>query len=1144
MFHFILIGLIFNNYHCRISDGETLDLFRSVFRAVGRGRRPSLPKFDPKAVSRKVFLDLYQLKVEVNASWDMVTGWTRLLLPGLPLLNPRRLMEKITSEFMAADNKETFLESCMNLDIIGPFCTAHNIFRSTITEGFAMSADKSELCNGAIVELVEVYDSVFEILHCLYPDISTQDWKATVHKINTQAKRLRVKSKNKRKLGEFLKQRITYSTTDELEKQDQHGEHSKSGNGSVQCGMLDKENVTLKVKMQKLNDENDKVKLELQCSEEMLSGKKEELSKLESDYTKLKEECEAKNKLVTDLEGKMCILTAELNEQKELAKSGRIKYNAVRRKAKYLSEKEKRIEHKLNKHDSIQELQLKVDKLKRQLERSKRVSADYLAKKRTSVRELTKTKIQCATLEGEILTIKDCETFETRSDDVGHPYSFDVEKCAMELSGELDVPTNKCSKVIQTVAKWVFGKTIKITDLPSTSTVGNMLDRAQCLSKFQVAEGIVDGEMWDLHSDGTTRDGKKFVGTQVILDTGRSLSTGFKPVAVEDSSTLLDNAIVMIEELCDMYDADNREHIFKSILQKMFAVMSDRASVNKAFNEKLSNYRKSELGDETVDIHYLYCNAHFLLGLSNVAESVLKREVKTYEDEVGYSIGRDALSKFRKFSSGESGPARYVRLACDILGPRGDEKNGCRMDWEGYCSKIDKKSSVTSFRMNRFNNFFEGAAALCYHRNDIIDFLTNFKQSLNLKVDSIFHDAQSDELNAFVRALGILYYKVTGPFWKMLNGNINYVDLYKYVQKMLGSFERWSNDPSELLLESCKGLFDDFCVEHDEVSDVLFGNEHKHETVTLNVLKQLMHGFIDVTKRQLNDFLPGGKFSEEASLELRRSMTHCKLTNLISEHEFGDLDYSQYRRRHASLHFHSSIQMVKRNKTISVWLNSKSIQNQNTLLLKAREQGISLRKKHAEQEKHVIEKVTAKLEATHRQKMEKEANHIELKRAIIESVQLYEGPCKSAADVDQLLNRLSGESETKKKEVLKQEIKYLKVVLGVKDSRLIFGKKDSVALAAGLKGVLSATDVADSMEVDLEVERADCNVHAATGAPATGASVRGKKRKASTGETNPNKTFRPGKVWCFYFWQAGGVGGCCLWNRIFHRLRHFRGQSS
>ena len=108
---------------------------------------------------------------------------------------------------------------------------------------------------------------------------------------------------------------------------------------------------------------------------------------------------------------------------------------------------------------------------------------------------------------------------------LGHHYSFDIEKCAKELSGELDVPTNKCSKVIQTVAKWVFGKTINMTDFPSTSTVGNMLDRAQCLSKYQVAEGNGYSEMWDLHSDGTTRDGKKCVSTQVILDTGRSLST-------------------------------------------------------------------------------------------------------------------------------------------------------------------------------------------------------------------------------------------------------------------------------------------------------------------------------------------------------------------------------------------------------------------------------------------------------------------------------------------------------------------------------------------------------------------------------------------------------------------------------------------
>ena len=99
--------------------------------------------------------------------------------------------------------------------------------------------------------------------------------------------------------------------------------------------------------------------------------------------------------------------------------------------------------------------------------------------------------------------------------------------------------------------------------------------------------------MWELQSDGTTRDGKKCVGTQVILDTVRSLSTGLKNVVLEDSSTLLDNAMAVIEELCNMYDADNWEHIFKSILQNMFAVMSDRASANKAFNEKCNKFKKN-----------------------------------------------------------------------------------------------------------------------------------------------------------------------------------------------------------------------------------------------------------------------------------------------------------------------------------------------------------------------------------------------------------------------------------------------------------------------------------------------------------------------------------------------------------------------
>lgn len=80
-------------------------------------------------------------------------------------------------------------------------------------------------------------------------------------------------------------------------------------------------------------------------------------------------------------------------------------------------------------------------------------------------------------------------------------------------------------------------------------------------------------------------------------------------------------------------------------------------------------------------------------------------------------------------------------------------------------------------------------------------------------------------------------------------------------------------------------------------------------------------------------------------------MYHCKLTNLLSENEFGDLDFSQYERRIASVNYHSGIQMVKGNKTISKWLAGKSSAEQSRLLKLAR---VQLRDSHRESEKAIL----------------------------------------------------------------------------------------------------------------------------------------------------------------------------------------------
>ena len=55
----------------------------------------------------------------------------------------------------------------------------------------------------------------------------------------------------------------------------------------------------------------------------------------------------------------------------------------------------------------------------------------------------------------------------------------------------------------------------------------------------------------------------------------------------------------------------------------MTSVMSDRAAVMKNFDQKLHEYKILKPGDDDADIHFLSCNAHFLLGLSRACDSLL-----------------------------------------------------------------------------------------------------------------------------------------------------------------------------------------------------------------------------------------------------------------------------------------------------------------------------------------------------------------------------------------------------------------------------------------------------------------------------------------------------------------------------------------
>ena len=60
------------------------------------------------------------------------------------------------------------------------------------------------------------------------------------------------------------------------------------------------------------------------------------------------------------------------------------------------------------------------------------------------------------------------------------------------------------------------------------------------------------------------------------------------------------------------------------------------------------------------------------------------------------------IGKYVSREASQRAVSRYIRTATDILGPCGDNKNGCR---DAFCSMNEKISYIKSYRSNRFNNY-------------------------------------------------------------------------------------------------------------------------------------------------------------------------------------------------------------------------------------------------------------------------------------------------------------------------------------------------------------------------------------------------------------------------------------------------------
>ena len=115
--------------------------------------------------------------------------------------------------------------------------------------------------------------------------------------------------------------------------------------------------------------------------------------------------------------------------------------------------------------------------------------------------------------------------------------------------------------MIQTVGKYLFNVDISKEDLPSDRTVRRYADQGHVLAKVQVAEAVSAGN-FDIHTDGTSRDKKKWIGYQ-IKTAEESLCCGFTTVATENASTLVETTLTLLQELSEVYSEGHRQEHFK-----------------------------------------------------------------------------------------------------------------------------------------------------------------------------------------------------------------------------------------------------------------------------------------------------------------------------------------------------------------------------------------------------------------------------------------------------------------------------------------------------------------------------------------------------------------------------------------------------
>ncbi|KAK2168873.1 hypothetical protein LSH36_13g00014 [Paralvinella palmiformis] len=452
---------------------------------------------------------------------------------------------------------------------------------------------------------------------------------------------------------------------------------------------------------------------------------------------------------------------------------------------------------------------------------------------------------------------------------------------------------------------------------------------------------------------------------------GDVLPLGFRRVAKEDATSITNNTKLELQEICDIHkevQVEGQTVVDKDfmlvLVDKLSFVMSDRAANEKKSFHQINKWVQQELNR------------------ANLPPTIVAENV----------------------------PVRMVRMASELLGPNGDEKCGIRGKWIADCRTRHVMSVIGDYRDNRFNGLFQVSAQLIHHMDDILSLEKKLKADINLKVKSLFLDLKDSRGVMMLQAHDIAYLTVTEPCWRLtLSKYTKYLELFRHIQPFYMNLVHYTDHPEDLLHTDTSSI-PEFPPnrQHPLYATAMTIRHPDRQDILLQTLSKLTVGFVQTIRNQLTDFLEGGKFPAPSSDEALRRTAGSGVDNLARERNFGSLDASQKRHRHATLHYHSTILMLKHNRgELQKWLELMPARRRTYLWDKAKKHGKWLREKHrrdAAVQKHLKEKQLEDDEAAKKRKWVKQ---------IVKKAKAAKLQCVKAKG-QQKINRRAGKKNTRK----------------------------------------------------------------------------------------------------------------------------------